>query len=172
VLRYNADGSLDMGGFGAPNGFVITDAGGNDFANSVALQSDNKIVVAGHANVIPGQASDISVLRYNSDGSLDTTGPGFGNGGKVVTDLGGFEDAFSVALQTTDGKIVVSGSASNAAGGASAAVLRYNTDGTLDTGFGANGVAITAPIGPSFVSSGNAVALLPADAGIVVAGFD
>ena len=169
VLRYNSDGSLDTAGFGAGNGFVITDAGGNDFANSVALQSDGKIVVAGHANVIPNQTSDISVLRYNSSGTLDMTG--FGAQGKVIDDLGGFEGAFSVALQA-NGKIVVSGSATNSAGGSMVAVLRYNTDGSRDAGFGSSGLVTTAPIGPSIVSSGNAVALLPADAGIVVVGFD
>jgi len=171
VLRYNTNGTLDTAGFGAPKGFVITDAGGNDFAGSVALQSNGKIVVAGHANFIPNQASDTSVLRYNSDGSLDATGPGFGTGGKVIDDLSGFDGAFSVALQT-DGKVVVSGSATNSAGGSMVAVLRYNTDGSRDAGFGSNGLVITAPIGPSIVSSGNAVAVLPSDAGIVVVGFD
>jgi len=50
--------------------------------------------------------------------------------------------------------------------------LRYMTDGTRDQNFGSNGLVTAAPIGPSIVSSGNAVAVLPSDAGIVVVGFD
>src|SRR4029077_6816262 len=116
VLRYSStDGSL------APTcgvgGILQTDVGsGNNFANSIVLQPDGNIVVAGHANVnFSANTSDVALLRYNPDGSLDTS-LGTLNAGKVITDLGGFDNAFSVALQT-DLKIVVSGNTSFAGSG-------------------------------------------------------
>lgn len=74
---------------------------------------------------------------YSQDGSLDAS---FGTGGKVVTSINsGADIAYAVALQN-DGKIVVAGMTTNAATGKDFACLRYNTDGTLDTSFGTNGV--------------------------------
>jgi len=169
LLRYNADGTLDAT-FGV-GGIVQTDIGsGNNFANSIVLQPDGNIVVAGHANVnFSANTSDVALLRYNPDGSLDTS---FGTltSGKVITDLGGFDNAFSVALQA-DLKIVVSGNTSFAGSGTSATVLRYNANGTLDTGFGSAGLVATSATGPGTIASGNAV-LVQADGSIVVAGYD
>ena len=63
VLRYNEDGTLDTS-FG-DNGFVITDiAGGDDTARDVAVQLDEKIIVAGDADLGTGRARDFVVLRY------------------------------------------------------------------------------------------------------------
>jgi uncharacterized delta-60 repeat protein len=61
----------------------------------------------------------------------------FGTGGKLVTDFGADDRAFSVALQT-DGKIVAAGMT-----GANFALARYNTNGTLDGTFGTGGKVIT-----------------------------
>src|SRR6266852_3644898 len=100
VLHYGTDGVLDTTFGGAPGGIVTTDIGGSvNFANAVAVQSDDKIVVAGHANVnINAGTSDISLVRYAVDGALDTT---FGTAGIMTTDLGGrFDNVFTVALQT------------------------------------------------------------------------
>src|SRR5262245_59503870 len=77
------------------------------------------------------------MARYNTDGSLDTS---FGTGGEVVTDFGGYFGAGRAVALLTDGKIVVAG----AGGGADFAVVRYNSDGSLDASFGSGGVvAIT-----------------------------
>ncbi|HEY6240057.1 MAG TPA: delta-60 repeat domain-containing protein, partial [Burkholderiales bacterium] len=133
------------------------------------VQPDGRIVVVGHAN-LTANTSDIAVLRYNTNGTLDTAF-GAGNSGIVVTDLGAFDNALSVALQPTDGKIVVSGNTIGATT-ISVVVLRYNTNGSLDaTGFGAGGIVITPPIGPSNIASGNAVVVQP-DGKIVAAGYD
>jgi len=174
LVRYSANGVADATfGGGANGGIVLTSIGsGDSFSNAVVVQPDNKIVVAGHANVnFANNTSDIALIRYKADGTPD--GPtGFGNNGVVVTDLGAFENAFSLALQTilTDVKIVVSGN--KIVGGITyTALLRYNPDGTLDPGFNGNGFAITAATGPSVVASGNAVAI-QTDGKIVVAGYD
>lgn len=170
ALRYNTNGTPDTAfGPSGANGVVVTDAGGTDFANAVAVQADDGIVVVGHANVdFNADASDISLVRYISDGTLDTT---FGNGGIVTTDLNGkFDNAFSVALLPTS--ILVSGN-TGAAGISQAVVLRYTSTGALDPAFGPGGLGYTiAPlIGPSNIASGNAVVLQSAP-GIIVAGYD
>jgi uncharacterized delta-60 repeat protein len=175
LLRYNtADGSLDASFGSGGNGIVITDIGsGNNFANAIALQPDGKIVVAGHANVnFSLDTSDIALLRYDANGSLETTFGIAGQQGKVVTDLGAFDNAFSVALQPSDGKIVVSGNTGSAGSVTRVAVLRYDVNGVLDPAFGTGGMVITSATGPSSIASGNAVVVQPADGSIVVAGYD
>jgi uncharacterized delta-60 repeat protein len=132
LVRYNVDGSLDAS-FGT-GGKVVTDFGANfEAANSVTMQADGKIVVAGFS-FLGAFNVDFALARYNSDGSLDTS---FGNGGKVTTNFGSNnEDAVSVVIQP-DGKILVGGSTSAGPGtGADFALVRYNSDGSLDTSFG------------------------------------
>jgi len=133
VLRYNTDGSLDSD-FGI-NGVATYDSANWDYGLAVAIQSDGKIVVAGRITVI-GTGDDILVLRYNVDGSLDS---GFGTNGVVIYDIGYSNLGDAVAIQS-DGKIVVSGSSYDGPD-RDVLVLRYNTDGSLDSGFGTNGVA-------------------------------
>ena len=57
LARYNTDGSLDPI-FGGGDGIVLTDFGGFDHANAVALQMDGKIVAAGFSN------ADFALARY------------------------------------------------------------------------------------------------------------
>ncbi len=79
LIRYNNDGSLDNS-FGT-GGKVTTAIDSKSEGHSVALQSDGKILLAGHDNWYTNLA------RYNSDGSLDAT---FGSGGIVITDVPGY----------------------------------------------------------------------------------
>ena len=132
VARYNTDGTLDAS-FGS-GGKVTTDfTGGFDIASFVVIQPDGKIVVAGTAGVAP--FANFGLARYNSDGTLDLS---FGTGGKVTTNFGNVSSqAYSLALQP-DGKIVLAGYV-NFNGGESFGLARYNTDGTLDAGFGTGG---------------------------------
>ena len=176
VLRYSANGIPDTTFGGALNGIVVTDVGGGvNFANAVAVQSDDKIVVAGHANVnaTPGvDTSDISLVRYNSDGTLDTAS-GFGASGIVVTNLGGFDNVFSMALQTPGSvptNIVLSGN-TGSAGVTQGIALRYDSNGVLDTSFGSGGITRIPLVGPSTIASANAI-VFQSTLGIVVAGYD
>ena len=141
LVRYNADGSLDTS-FGA-GGLIHTDFGStNDEAYAMAIQSDGKIVVVGHTRTDSG-FFDFAVARYNADGSLDTTF-GAGHNGKMVLDFGGdFDQATAVAVQS-DGKIVVSGTATINFN-AEFALLRLTSSGLLDASFGAahNGTVLT-----------------------------
>ena len=79
---------------------------------------------------------DFAVARYNTDGSLDTT---FGIGGRVTTDLSGWDRAYALAIQS-DGKIVVAG---EDYGGPISLLARYNGDGSLDMTFGVAGKVLT-----------------------------
>ncbi len=131
LARYQADGSLDAG-FGV-DGVATTP--GADF-NAVALQPDGKIVAAGRP-----RGGAYGLARYNPDGSPDA---GFGTGGLVTTDLGGGEGALAVALQG-DGKIVTAGHQwpGETLPNDNFAVVRYEGDGALDTGFGICGKTVT-----------------------------
>ncbi|WP_327141411.1 hypothetical protein [Nocardia sp. NBC_01327] len=138
VVRYTADGKQDMA-FG-DGGKTVTDFDGQaDVANAVAVQTDGRILAVGtSAGTTSGD--DFAIARYTSDGKLDAT---FGAGGKVVSDLGTTADrANAVALQQ-DGKFVVAGSTHDPVQGDNFAVVRYASDGKLDSAFGDNGKTVT-----------------------------
>ena len=150
LVRYNANGSLDSS-FDT-DGKILTDFGFSDSGNSVTVQKDGKILVAGTSG------DNFALVRYNANGSLDT---GFDTDGKLTTDFGSYEQANSVALQA-DGKILVAGSS-----GGAFALARYNTDGSLDTSFDIDGKLTTSFPDSAF---GQAVTI-QADGKILVAGW-
>lgn len=169
VVRYNADGSLDTG-FGT-GGMVLAqvgDPGTSAGGNAVTIQADGKIVVSGSGNGVFMGGSDIAVVRFNANGTLDT---GFGTGGKVLTDFNPNDSdaAFDVVVQT-DGKIVVSGYSNLDTGGSAFAVVRYTVDGTLDTSFGSGGKIVTPVASDPPYNLGYSVAL-QSDGKIVVSGY-
>ena len=155
VFRLLPDGSVDRGeagigvlGVGAVpafDGMVSAEFGE---AKALTLQPDGKIVVVGFAMAGGDRQSDYMVARFDTNGKLDPT---FGSGGYTLTDSGaGYQpgdQATAVGLQA-DGRIVVGGSTSlpfffgkavsNVFG-----VVRYSTDGTVDTTFGTGGRATT-----------------------------
>ena len=131
----------DAPSFSAGTGKVTTSiAPSTDSGQGIQVQADGKIVVAGYSH--NGSNFDFALVRYNADGSLDTT---FGTAGKVVTPIGSsLDQAYSVQLQP-DGKIVVSGLSSDGSDDYDFALVRYNTDGSLDVTFGGGtGKVITA----------------------------
>jgi len=161
LARYLASGTLDLNFNGL--GTVIAPIGvGDDYAISLALQPDGKIIVAGVCS--NGANSDFCLARYLANGAFDTS---FNSNGKVITPIGSSDDyGYSVALQP-DGKIVVAGYCSNGAN-LDFCLARYLANGTLDTSFGSTGKVITA-IG-SNTDVANSAALQP-DGKIVVAGY-
>jgi uncharacterized delta-60 repeat protein len=132
LVRYNVDGSLDIT-FGTGGKVITTFGSDNDQAYAVTIQNDGKILVAGHS-LIAGSL-DFAVARYNIDGSLDTS---FSTDGKVTVDFSSSIDyAESITVQT-DGKILIAGMAGN-----EYAVIRLESDGTLDSSFGLAGKVTT-----------------------------
>ena len=161
LVRYKADGNPDST-FGS-NGVVITPIGiGEDKARSVLIQNDGKIIAAG----ISGNGSnfDFALVRYDQGGTKDTS---FGADGITTTSIGTSGDlAYSSVIQS-DGKILVAGT-SKIGSYNDIAVVRYKSDGTIDTSFGTNGIAAT-QIGVSF-SYAHSIALQD-DGNIVVSGY-
>jgi uncharacterized delta-60 repeat protein len=108
------DTSIDIGvakfsDSGAVEFALTTDfADGDDYGFDLAVQDDDKIVVAGSiVDPLLPSGEDFLLARYNSDGSLDES---LAAGGYLQTDFGSTSDtAFAVAIQS-DGKIVLGGS--------------------------------------------------------------
>jgi len=141
LARYNTDGTLDTT-FG-DSGKVMTNlTDGFDEGFAVAIQADGKIVAAGRAGFCCEYTGSFGLVRYDTDGTLDTT---FNGNGEVITDFtDGNDSAYGVAIQA-DGKVVAAGLVGYAGPESSTgfALARYNTDGTLDSAFGADGQVIT-----------------------------
>ncbi len=182
LVRLNVDGTLDSS-FGS-NGSVRALLGYAASASAVIVQPDGRILAAGAS--VPGNPPpppppppapppppppgppplpwDLTLLRYNADGSLD---PSFGSSGVVTTRLGPGSQvnapAASVALQP-DGNIVAASENDRRF-----ALARYGTDGALDPTFGSNGIVKTPELQASGFPSGLA---LQTDGRIVIAGGD
>jgi uncharacterized delta-60 repeat protein len=119
-------------------------------------------IVAAGGVALSNTNDAFAVVRYNPNGLLDSN---FGTGGKVMTDItSSWDDGNSVAIQT-DGKILMAGTSNGRQDASEFAVVRYNTDGSLDPFFGSGGIAQTA------LGAGRAWAIaLQSDGKIVLAG--
>lgn len=162
VLRYNSDGSKDAS-FGS-NGKVYIPITDFSEAYSITVQSDGKILVAGHCNsTVHTPGSDFALTRLHSDGTLDTN---FGSNGKLTTSFPGPGKAFNVKVQI-DGKIVVLGQARQDTGNHHIALSRYHSNGSLDTSFGSKGTTI---VPTKFYSTAGSL-IFQKDGKILVAGY-
>ena len=163
VARYDTNGNLNSS-FGV-GGKITTSFSSDSQANSIISQADGKLVVAGFVD--SGGPYDFTLLRYNDDGSPDTS---FGTGGKVTTDFASANDvAYSVTVQA-DGKIVAAGYASNVSGVIEQfAIVRYNVDGSLDASFGTGG-KVTTDMGGHWLEKIGSIKIQP-DGKIVAAGY-
>jgi uncharacterized delta-60 repeat protein len=172
LVRYTKEGILDTT-FGAAgtNGKVITPVGSYyDYANALVIQSDDTILVAGRSSINEESTKyKFALVKYTKDGIPDAT---FGTAGTgiVTTTIGNiYDEAHALGIQPSTQKIVVAGSSYNGTK-YNFALVRYNTDGSLDTGFGADNTGIvTTPIGSNYAF---AYALgIQSDESIVAAGF-
>jgi uncharacterized delta-60 repeat protein len=138
LARYNTDGSLDT--TFDTDGLVTTAFTGDDATlNSVAIQSNGKIVAAGYIRD-PSAVKSFALARYNTDGSLDTS---FDTDGLVTTSCGVTCAGEDVAIGAA-GRIILAGSAQTGpTGDPDFAVARYNTDGSPDTSFDVDGLVTT-----------------------------
>ncbi|MEU6590904.1 delta-60 repeat domain-containing protein [Streptomyces sp. NPDC046881] len=133
VARFQPDGDLDTG-FG-DGGRTITDFGDDGAADAyaVTVQSDGRIVAVGQSG------GDIAVARYDSGGNPDPT---FSGDGRLTTHFSGGDISIAqdVAVQS-DGRIVVAGGVGlgNPGYRPGFALVRYNANGSLDSGFDGDG---------------------------------
>lgn len=135
LVKFGSNGDIDPT-FGN-DGILIDDTNYNEYANSMAIQKDNKILVC--SSVDNGQNRDFGLVRYNQDGLLDTD---FGTNGRIFTDFFQITNsAHSISLQE-DGKIILGGFVVSSPN-ANYAIARYDTIGNLDKSFGGNGKIVT-----------------------------
>lgn len=160
LIRYQADGTLDPA-FGA-GGIATTNITRDDQAGSILLQADGKIVVAGFTDLYRDYNMVFALVRYSADGEIDS---GFGQDGKVITDIGAGPEGVSSVLIQEDQKIVAVGTRD----GRHFALARYGSDGALDPSFGTGGI-VSIPISPDGSSGEARSAALQPDGKIVVAG--
>ena len=142
LVRFKIDGSIDttFGTNGFVNTIVVNQIGG---VNMMKLQSDGKILITGFSSsngTTDASYFNFCTARYNTDGTIDTT---FGTNGYAITDLQflSTDQADAIEIQN-DGKILVGGQTSNSSAvnhSIDFALVRYSSNGTIDTSFGTNG---------------------------------
>ena len=162
IARFNADGTADS--TFDNDGVVFTPIGtSDDYATSLVIQPDGKLVVAGYSNV-QLFGNTFALVRYNPNGSLDNT---FDGDGKQTTTFDFESQANSVAIQA-DGKIVAAGYTYKGPGFLNSfALARYNHDGSLDNSFDGDGKVTTDIF---FNSIANSVTI-QSDGRIIAAGY-
>jgi uncharacterized delta-60 repeat protein len=164
LARYNPDGSLDAS-FGS-GGRVLTDFGGSDFASTLIVQPDGKLVAGGLSF---GETANgiFALARYNPDGSVDAS---FGSGGRVLMSnlsapccIGG-----TALVAEPGGKLVATAITFDEEQNSVATLVRLNPDGSLDASFGSGGVVADFTEGAQVGFLGDLV--LQPDGKLVVAG--
>ncbi len=140
LARFNTDGTLDtsFNSTGTQPGTVVVPLinGSDSFGNSIVIQSDGKILLGGWSS--NGATNVFTIVRFNTDGSLDTS---FGTAGiaQAPATAANGGQAYALAVQT-DGKIVLAGESYDPTDTRPVfTVVRFNTDGSLDTSFNASG---------------------------------
>lgn len=152
ITRHNSDGTIDLA-FGN-EGTVITDLGSNESGYTAGFQSDGKIIIGGLTRDNSG--SDFLLVRFNYNGTIDPT---FGNGGFIKINSSNEDQVVSIKVEA-DGKIIFSGMTIDFPTDFSlfriyGVIGRLNSNGTLDTNFGTNG--LTTITGNGFNSVGDFV---------------
>jgi uncharacterized delta-60 repeat protein len=153
LMRYNANGTPD-GSFAGGAGIVrfadspLSDLVGRTQAFGLQIQNVNgtdELLVSIACRPTLNQDGQVGVLRFTTNGSLDTT---FGNGGLALPgldaapDSGGGSPSRAALAVDSQGRIVVTGELNN-----HTAVARFDSNGLLDPNFGLNGVAAVPFIG-------------------------
>jgi uncharacterized delta-60 repeat protein len=141
VVRCHADGTLDSS-FSGDGKQTTTNGNNGAFVTAIAIQGDDKIVVGGYAGGY-GARRDFAVVRYNTNGTRDLT---FSDDGKQLTTVGVYDDIATAMAIQADGKILLTGrtqSTNSPTGEPDMATVRYNTNGSLDSTFGGDGIVLT-----------------------------
>lgn len=137
IAKLTTSGDLDAS-FNT-NGIVTTDVDGTEDGVKAILPLQNNKVLGVGVTYISGNDRDVVLIKYNADGSVDTT---FGTDGVIYTDIdNGSEDIVQSAILQSDGKFLISG-AMYSNGTSYSFILRYNSDGSLDTDFSNDGKVI------------------------------
>ena len=151
-----------------------------DFCNCLAIQTDGKIVSGGVNSLTSGLSQTLSVSRFNTDGSLDTTFNSLGPtpGWLIIPNLSSYNYNFSSGLGINSlGQIVISSYITKTTGEQCFGVAAVTSSGTLDTSFGTGGQTVLdlSPTydltGVAFSSGANALALQTDNKIVITGGF-
>lgn len=158
--RFNSDGSADTT-FGTSGATTTTFGSLSSTAYGIAIVSGGKIVAAGTGTTSSGAISPV-LARYNANGSIDLT---FGSMGTVTTTADFSTRAPDAIVVDADGHILLAGASGSAPG-----VMRFGSDGSIDSGFGTGGIA-TADFGiGSTQNTGSYGIAIDADGRILISG--
>jgi uncharacterized delta-60 repeat protein len=140
------------------------------YADSIAIQPDNKIILASSCRTMDIPLVPFCLARMNENGTQDIAFKGgVPTVGGVFTSFppGGSGSVRGIVVQS-DGKVLAAGSGPGAGTGQDVALVRYNSDGSLDTSFGTGGIVTTAVTG---AADGAEKIVLQPDGKIVIVGF-
>lgn len=143
----------------------------NDYgaATGVAV-GDNGTITVGGEYISGSDKPYFAVVRYESDGTLDTDFSGDGKQTLLVGSAGQIGSVSDLALQA-DGKIVLAGTTCDEdCGGLNIALARFNGDGSLDTSFSDDGF-VEVRAGQNKRGDGATSMAIQSDGKIVVAGY-
>ncbi len=157
LMRVTATGSLDT--TFDTDGKLTTSIRQDEGISKVLIQPDGKIIATGNTRN-PGQNVDTAIVRYNPNGSLDTS---FDVDGIATTNDAPFEETTAAALQP-DGKIIVSQRRDLN----NSALIRFNSNGALDTSFHGDGIFLF-PASTHTNTYARAIAVQP-DGKIIISG--
>ena len=165
AARINANGTLDNS-FGTAGKVSFNFGVDQDFATAVAIQSDGKIVLGGHTYITsnPRLSYDFAAVRLNTDGNLDTT---YGNNGVATAQVVDEANYTNGMIIQADDKVVLAGRTVKLFD-YDFAMVRFDTNGELDTTFGNDGKVSTDVDGRE--DHGYAIALQP-DNKIILTGY-
>jgi uncharacterized delta-60 repeat protein len=176
LVRFTADGQLDPS-FGE-DGIIETTIASEAQAEDITIQpgsggpSAEGILVAGTTG--SGTTQDFLLLRYNPDGSLDST---FGSGGSVITDFDSRQDQAKALTVAEDGSIFAAGFSKDGTT-SDLAVAHYHASGTPDLSFGTDGKVRTslpnaggAALDAAVISGGHATSVPLRPIWLAVAGY-
>ena len=147
LIRCSENGSVDSSF--QSNGLAVVDYGQSlDKGSSISIQNDGKIIVTGKTYV-NGDYSDFALLRFNKDGSLDSTSSA---DGKISTEFNGYNDWGYANIIQSDGKILVAGESATG-NNYDFALARYKNEGSLNSVVHKNPDAVAMTFFPNPFSS-------------------
>lgn len=145
LVRYLPNGTMDST-FGT-DGIAALPSGVSPFGSALAVQPNGQIVWGGETTAPSGTGAAFAIVRFNANGSLDTT---FGTGGVASTAFANSNvQGPDAILVQPDGKILAGGEAllNSSHAPAEAAMARFNANGTIDSAFGTGGQVTDASAG-------------------------
>ena len=127
IVRLNADGDFDSS-FNGTGKLIIPVGNNEDFGNYLTEDANGKMLISGTS--IVNYQTELSIIRLNSNGSLDST---FDTDGKLIIPIRASSNDVGNLTIDAFGKIIIVGGT---------VILRLNSDGRMDSTFDEDGKKI------------------------------